>query len=204
MTAGPVAIDVDGTLLECRARQVSVARAVAGTTFDVDAFWAAKRAGLATAPALVAAGVQQETARASARAWRAAIEDDEWLALDTPLPAAVDALDMLRAARVAIVLLTARTRPGAVNRQLRVLGILERVDALLVVDPTFAVSEKAAELRRVRACALIGDTESDAAAAAEAGVPFLAVGSGQRSPTFSSRAKQGQSMPMWARPPRFL
>jgi phosphoglycolate phosphatase-like HAD superfamily hydrolase len=104
--------------------------------------------------------------------------------LDTPLPAAVDALDMLRAARVAIVLLTARTRPGAVNRQLRGLGILERVDALLVVDPTSAVSEKAAELRRVRACALIGDTESDAAAAAEAGVPFLAVGSGQRSPTF--------------------
>jgi phosphoglycolate phosphatase-like HAD superfamily hydrolase len=163
---------------------VTVARAVAGDTFNADAFWEAKRTGLATAPALVAAGLAEGTAREGARAWRAAIEDDEWLALDSLLPAAVDALDTLHAARVAIVLLTARTRPGAVDRQLRALGVLERVDALLVVDPNSVVSAKAAELRRVRACALIGDTESDAAAAAEAGVPFLAVATGQRSPDF--------------------
>jgi phosphoglycolate phosphatase-like HAD superfamily hydrolase len=184
VTPAPTALDVDGTLLDCRARQVAVARRVAGAAFDDDLFWTAKRNGAATAPALMAAGLSEHAAREAAAAWRAAIEDDEWLALDGLLPGALRALDALGAERMPVVLLTARRRPEAVRLQLERLGLLERVDALLVVDPARPVPAKAAHLRRMRARGFVGDTESDAAAAARAGVPFVAVGSGQRSTAF--------------------
>jgi phosphoglycolate phosphatase-like HAD superfamily hydrolase len=178
-----IALDVDGTLLDCRPRQVAVARAVAGA-FDEAAFWTAKRAGEPTAPALVAAGLREDAARRAASEWAKSIEDDEWLALDALLPGAADALDALAAAGVPTILLTARRRPYAVGEQLARLGVLGRVGGLVVVDPADPAPAKAQELRKARAHAFVGDTESDASAAAVAGVPFHAVGAGQRSPAF--------------------
>jgi phosphoglycolate phosphatase-like HAD superfamily hydrolase len=179
-----IALDVDGTLLDCRVRQVAVARATAPAAFDERAFWSAKRTGAATEAALIAAGLAQQAAHQAAGAWRAVIEDDEWLALDGLLPSALTALDALAADRRPVALLTARRRREAVRRQLDRLGVLARVDALVVVDPVRPAAAKADHLRRLGARAFVGDTESDAAAAVRAGVPFVAVASGQRSRSF--------------------
>jgi len=183
VTAGTVALDLDGTLIDCRERQVAVARALV-PALDGDRFWAAKRDGATTRAALEALGVAVADAAAAASGWAAAIEDDEWLALDAPLPGAVEALAALRAAGRRLVVVTARRRGDAVGPQLERLGLRALVDAVEVVSPRDPARGKAPILRTHAAAALIGDTESDAAAAAAAGVRFLAVGTGQRSPRF--------------------
>ena len=170
-----IALDLDGTLLDCRTRQCAVLQAVLPSRVDPAAWWARKRGGATTAAALVALGVDRRRAEAAAAAWTARVEDDEWLALDAPLPGARAAL-----ARAGFVL-TARRRPGAVARQLQALGLAAEV---VVVDPRRAAEAKAEVLRDRGARGLVGDTESDARAAALAGVGFAAVGTGQRDPAF--------------------
>jgi phosphoglycolate phosphatase-like HAD superfamily hydrolase len=58
------------------------------------------------------------------------------------------------------------------------------VDHIDVVEPADTASGKAERLRALGAVAYVGDTEADARAAAGAGIPFAAVGSGQRSEPF--------------------
>lgn len=174
-----VALDLDGTLLDCRPRQVRLAAQLAGPGFDGDAFWAAKRHGATTAAALESLGVEPGRAAAIAREWAAVIEDDGWLAVDPLLPGACPALAALAAAGRPAMILTARRRADAVRAQVVGLGLRVPVE---VVDPRDAVARKAAVLRERGAAAFVGDTESDARAAADAGVPFLAVGTGQRHP----------------------
>lgn len=181
---GPLAVDLDGTLVDCRARQVALAAALAGPGFDGDAFWEAKRAGATTRAALVALGHPDAAARALADAWAEAIEDDAWLAHDRLLPGARAALEAAGDAGLEPFVLTARRRADAVRAQVDRLGLAALVAGVEVVDPGDAAAAKGALLAARGAVALIGDTESDAAGAAAAGVPFVAVGGGQRAPGF--------------------
>lgn len=178
---GPIALDLDGTLLDCRPRQVAVAAALHGPGLDEAAFWAAKREGATTRAALEAIGVGGERGARLARRWAAEVEDDRWLALDAPLPGVAAALTALRAAGRDAVVLTARRRADAVRRQVAATGLGALVGAVEVVDPVNAAADKATMLTRLGAAGFVGDTESDAAAAGRAGVPFAAVGGGQRS-----------------------
>jgi phosphoglycolate phosphatase-like HAD superfamily hydrolase len=82
-----------------------------------------------------------------------------------------------------VVVVTARSRPEGAEQVLRTIGLDELVD-LVVVSPAAAVREKADALRACRAAGYIADTESDAEAARQAGVPFVAVSTGQRSAEF--------------------
>ena len=173
-----LALDLDGTLLDCRRRQVELARHVA-PALDGRRFWAAKRMGATTRSALAEQGIE---GAAAAAAWGAAIEDPEWLALDAVLPGAVEAIERARAAAFEPLVLTARRDAAAVREQVARSGL--PVAGVHVVDPRRAAPEKAALLRELAAAGLVGDTESDAAAAREAGVAFAAVGSGQRAPRF--------------------
>jgi phosphoglycolate phosphatase-like HAD superfamily hydrolase len=172
-----VALDLDGTLLDCRARQVAVAVHLAGS-LDEDAFWAAKRGGATTAAALAAQGAPDVSAE-----WVEQIEDERWLALDLPLPGAEAALAELRRAGFDPVVLTARRHANRVAAQVERLGLAPPV----VVAPAAASVEKAAALRQVGAAGLIGDTESDLEAARAAGVPYELVSTGQRDAAFLRR-----------------
>jgi phosphoglycolate phosphatase-like HAD superfamily hydrolase len=181
-----LALDLDGTLIDCRARQVAVAVHVAGP-LDEDAFWSAKRSGATTADALAAQGANDPAAIAAA--WMEQVEEERWLVLDRPLPGAAEALASVRAGGLAPVVLTARRHADRVRRQVRRLGL--DVDRVAVVAPADAVAGKAHELARLGARGMIGDSETDLRAAVQAGVAFEAVGTGQRDPDFLRRHGAG-------------
>jgi phosphoglycolate phosphatase-like HAD superfamily hydrolase len=177
-----VAVDLDGTLVDCRARQVAVAQRACGAPLDGERFWTLKRSGATTAEVLEALGRPPAVARVEAAAWTALIEEPDALILDRPLPAARPALELLRAAGHRIVVLTARRDAAAAAAEVDALGLGVLVDDLEVVSPRAPCDGKTAALAALGAHAAVGD--SDAAAARAAGVRFAAVGSGQRCPAF--------------------
>lgn len=176
-----LAFDLDGTLVSCRERQVAVAETVAAP-LDPDAFWAAKQDGRTTAEALTAQGIEQP--EQAARAWVDRIEEEHFLALDRLAAGALEALLAAQEAGLAPVILTARRDAAAVGRQVEWLGLVPPATGPVVVDPRRAGEEKAVALAELDAVGLVGDTESDLAAARTAGVPFAAVDGGQRSAAF--------------------
>jgi phosphoglycolate phosphatase-like HAD superfamily hydrolase len=183
------ALDLDGTLLDCRLRQVTATAELLrlrGRAFpkeDLDELWRLKRDGLDTSAALIRCGVDPGVARAVTAEFSAVVEEDRFLSLDALLPDALDALEELRARGYRLQILTARQHPDRVRAQVERL-LSGQIDATHVVSPFDAGRAKAKHLREIVAVGFAGDSESDAAAAVSAGVPFFAVCSGQRSPAF--------------------
>lgn len=182
-----VALDLDGTLLECSRRQLAVLdeilRAEVGVRADLAQVWASKREGCGTAEALRRSGVPSPVASDVARRWMDVIEDERYLDLDEPLPGVDGALRRLIADGRTVRVLTGRRRTEAAVLQVRrrFAGLVESVR---VVSPFAAAQEKAVVLADWGAIAFIGDTESDADAAQRSGTPFVAVACGQRSEEF--------------------
>ncbi|HEX8101896.1 MAG TPA: HAD family hydrolase, partial [Solirubrobacteraceae bacterium] len=98
---------------------------------------------------------------------------------DAPLPGARAAL----AASPGAVVLTARADAEGVRRQVARLRLLDPA-SVIVVSPGGAAERKAEILATRRPALFVGDTESDGRAAQLAGVPFLAVDTGQRDAAF--------------------
>jgi phosphoglycolate phosphatase len=180
-----VAVDLDGTILDARERQVALTAAILDELgmppIDQDAFWERKRGGARTAEALVELGVPGNRASQVQSVWIERVERREWLELDAPLDGARDALAAMREDGAAPFVLTARRDAAAVAWQVERLGL--GLD-LEIVDPANAAAAKAEVLERRGAAGMIGDAESDAAAASAAGIPFVGVSSGQRSAEF--------------------
>lgn len=181
-----LALDLDGTLIDCRTRQVELTAAVlaelGAPPVDLERFWAAKQDGDNTHRALLSVGVPAAVARAAVVRWTACIEDARWLARDIVLATAPDALAAVRSAGLTPVVVTARRDASAVRDQVAALSL--DVDDVVVVDPADAADGKAGRLRAIGAVGYVGDTEADARAAARARVPFVAVRGGQRSEAF--------------------
>lgn len=184
---GGLALDLDGTLIDARLRQVGVAaealEELGAGPLPEAAFWRAKRAGANTRVALERVGVAPELAVRVAALWGERIESDAWLDRDRALAGIPRLLRELSSGRRLIVI-TARRRPEGAERSLRAAGLRELVSELVVVDPGEAVAAKTLALRRARAALFAGDTDTDGAAAGRAGVPFAAVATGQRAPSF--------------------
>ncbi|HEY6397763.1 MAG TPA: HAD family hydrolase, partial [Solirubrobacteraceae bacterium] len=182
-----IALDLDGTLIDARDRQVGVASEVladlTGLELNQMRFWRAKRGGATTRQALEQLGHPRPIAIEVAQRWRERIESDEWLRRDRALSGTPRALAGLRAAGVAVAVLTGRRSAEGARLSLRSAGLEDRIDHLFVVNPVGVVVGKARALRRCQAAVFIGDTESDGAAAQRAEVPFTAVATGQRSPS---------------------
>jgi phosphoglycolate phosphatase len=188
-TDGPLALDLDGTLLEPRERQLALLtellRSEPGCpAVDLDLVWELKREGATTAEALRRLCVPTPVVERLARLWREQIEDRRWLAIDRPLPGVMATLDMLRRRGVRPLILTARQHPDRVEWQLAQVGLERWCPTVVVVSPAAARAEKAERLVALGCRAFAGDSESDADAARDAAVPFAAVATGQRSPRF--------------------
>jgi phosphoglycolate phosphatase-like HAD superfamily hydrolase len=116
------------------------------------------------------------------------IEEPVWLGLDTVLQGVADTLQEMRARRLKLSLLTARTRSEWVPQQLDRLGLSKLFDDVTVVSADGSALAKASRLRLLCISSFFGDTESDMRAAAIAGVPYFAVATGQRDKLFLARA----------------
>jgi phosphoglycolate phosphatase-like HAD superfamily hydrolase len=178
-----IALDLDGTLIDARPRQVGVASEAlatfAGEILDEERFWQAKLAGASTVQALEALGHPSDMAAEVGRLWAQRIESLEWLRQDRALDGARQALEGLRGTRIAV--LTARRSSQGARLSLACAGLEDLVEELFVVDPMAAAAGKAGILSERRPAVFIGDTESDGEAARRAGVRFRAVATGQRS-----------------------
>jgi len=185
-------LDLDGTLIDAERRQVELVEyllSARGERLAAPAdFWAKKREGAATVEALVAAGFDSALAADVAGRWREQIEDHVWLRRDEWLPGAREMLVQIRSLGVGIAVLTARGDPRALAEQVGWLRLNGLADIVHVVPPRHAVEEKAGMLSALGAAGFIGDSESDYQAALRAGVPFVAVSTGQRSARFLARA----------------
>lgn len=184
-----LALDLDGPILDPEPRQTAVLRWVlteesATGAIDPGEVWELKRQGLSTQAALHELGMAAAEAERLASRWTEAVEDPQWLSLDAALPGVLEVLAGLAEQGTRPVIITARRHADRAAKQVESLGLLRWCSALRVVSPDHADSEKAGELREIRASALIGDTESDAEAANLAGVAFAAVTTGQRSREF--------------------
>ncbi len=180
------ALDLDGTLIDCRPRQVELTSAIlaelGAPPVDRDALWASKREGATTREALLAAGIPAHVVETAVSRWVARIEDPTWLSRDPVLAETPRALAAVRSVGMSPVVLTARRDSTAVRDQVARLDL--DVDEVDVVDPSDSMAAKADRLRALGAVAYVGDTEADARAAAAASVLFAAVGGGQRSERF--------------------
>ena len=186
-TKKPVfAFDWDGTLVDCRARQLAVLASIlnelaATRRFDLESIWQCKREGMNTCQALQSLGLSNTEAAIVSERWQQEIEQPRWLEHDAVLPDAYAALEKTVVSGFFVVVMTARAHPLNVQNQIAGSVLSRLIGAVEVVSPDHAVEEKAAGLCQLEAQAFIGDSESDFKAAELAKVSFAGVGCGQRS-----------------------
>ncbi len=186
MLDGPIALDLDGTLISCRERQVALFRAVlagSGVAIDGEEFWTLKRDGFSTHEAALALGLTSEEATESARRWVRDIENPYWLQFDRVYADVREFLQRLRSQNVSFFVLTARRNRYFLGQQILRLAFLSNTE-VVVVAPQDAARQKAEVLRSKDAALFIGDSESDLKAAKVAGVAFGAVERGQRNAAY--------------------
>lgn len=182
-----IALDLDGTLIDCRERQSLLAASLcraAGFELNLERFWSTKREGATTALALCSQGADTRFAERISRLWTSQIEGNAWLQMDRVLSDAMSALQDALKFGHKLHLVTARSQKHALHAQLRWLALQSLFDHVEVVSPQAAALNKAKYLMSSRPMAYIGDSESDAEAALAAKVRFLAVSCGQRSSGF--------------------
>jgi phosphoglycolate phosphatase len=189
--------DIDGTVVDHGRRTYRLYRQYAGengfAALDPAAYTARKRQGLderAVARETFPPGVVDEYLE-----WkRARIESAQALRHDVLVAGMEQTLATL-ARRDRLIAVSARQSNGALVDELARLGIGPLFDEFLPVDPSDPVGSKAAAigsyLARVagdeRDAALIGDTETEIAAAERVGIPCISVGWGLREPSVLAR-----------------
>jgi|GEM_PF-633903 phosphoglycolate phosphatase-like HAD superfamily hydrolase len=207
MTGAPdvplIGFDLDGTLITCRAKQLSALREAlqaCGVEYaSDDAFWRLKRDGATTIDALVATGIEEARARAVSHAWVERVETWPHMQCDELFAGVVPLLERLKS-RSRLLLLSARREPDLFRRQVSDLGIAQLFDFVEAVQSgNEAAQRKALRLRAHGAACYVGDTESDMDAAEQAGVPMYVVSTGQRSRSYLERAaaRRQAAMPIF-------
>ena len=185
--ARTIVLDLDGTLITCANKQTALFSCIVtrrGHRADPARFWGFKRDGRSTREAARALGLGDDLASEIALEWIARIEEPFWLSLDRCYDDVLETLSSLRREGFRLVLLTARQHAHWLTGQLSSLGLDTALDEVIVVMPDAASRQKADHLRALSPLLFVGDSESDAAAATQAGVRFVGLERGQRSRAF--------------------
>lgn len=182
-----IALDLDGTLIDCRRRQVECMASIFNRRrmlFDRESFWNNKREGGTTHQVLVQMGLSPEQANEISGEWIGQVESPYWLGYDQVLAGAHEALEDLCRRGAALFLVTARKNESYFRNQVRILKLSRSFRGMFCVRPADAASCKAEILEKIAPNYFIGDTESDSYAAGKSGINFVAVSCGQRSHAF--------------------
>ena len=180
-----VGIDLDGTLIDTWRRQELLLNSVMtnfGIQDHLSNFVQMKRQGLSTEQVLSKFGFSSAISRRIAGAWKEEVESAEWLREDLLFE---DTVPFLETWNVDFILCSARSNREGLHQQLQALGIEHLLASISCVAPGHLVSKrKAVVWQRANVAIVIGDTEIDAQAAHEIGVPAYLLYRGARSQSF--------------------
>lgn len=185
-----VAFDFDGTLVNCKTRQVEVLQSILRRgdinlhEFNTDEWWKYKTNGLNTFNALIEMQTKPETAEYISLCWKNLIENPEWLDLDRLFDGVIPLLKKLKKSEKNIYIITARKSEYFFLNQIKKLCIDQYIKDFFVVNPGESIEQKRKVLEQIKPSFFIGDTENDFYSATKAGIEFIAVSSGQRSKKF--------------------
>jgi phosphoglycolate phosphatase len=174
-----ILIDLDGTLLDARARLHGVfCKLVPNCGLGEEGYWALKRAKRGHAQILrERLGYSPAQISLFDAAWLAEIEQQEWLDKDVPFEGVTAHLGEL-AERSELYLLTARQRPEMVKYQLEKMGWVQSFRKIFVTGGTRDKHEALEGLVLHSGDWLIGDTGYDVQVGKKIGVRTAAVTSG--------------------------
>ncbi len=191
-TKSKIAFDLDGTLLDSRARHQIVMDDVLkefGLNVNTDGLVSYKAEGYNNIAWLNSIGISEDMSRRIQSRWIEKIEDDIYLNKDALYEGVIDCLKRLSYEND-LYLVTARNNIKGTKRQLIEHCIFQFFTDVIIVKPNNSTSqEKAKHLKRLQIEKFIGDTELDLMAAQIAGCDFCAVLDGFRSDKFWERYK---------------
>ena len=186
-----LAFDLDGTLLDSRARHTLVLNAVLNEMnlpIDTSKLMFMKRIGCSTFDFLSSSGLSSKEASAVNSQWIKRIEEAQFQIYDKLYEGIRELLQRLYLNND-IYLITARKDQKELNYQLERLSIFQYFKKVIVVNPSDSSTEKSIFLERLVPDIFIGDTESDEKAAKLANVKFYPVNYGFRSDRYWSDRK---------------
>lgn len=187
-----IAFDFDGTLVNCKTRQVEVLNSILRSSefnilkFNTDQWWKYKTNGLSTIDALIKMHIKPETANDINSYWYNIIENPEWLDLDYLYENVIPFFQRLKELNVKLYIITARKSKYFFLNQIRKLIPDNFITKYFVVNPSNSIEQKKEILNFLKPSIFVGDTENDFFSAQKAGVDFIATSSGQRSKQFLS------------------
>lgn len=185
-----VAFDFDGTLVDCKTRQIEVLQSILRRKdlnlhdFDTDLWWQHKTNGLNSYEALIKMQMSDEKAGYISTSWAEIVENPEWLDLDVLFENTIPVITKLKESQVKIYIITARKSEFFFLNQLRKLKLDYYVEGYFVVNPINSIAQKSIILSRLKPFIFVGDTENDYYASENSGIKFIAVSTGQRSRKF--------------------
>jgi phosphoglycolate phosphatase-like HAD superfamily hydrolase len=190
----PLFLDLDGPLLDVRARYHGVYAAIAAEldvpALDLDQYWAAKRRRAPLRCFFPAVGNEEGLRKRYLERWLGWIEAPEWLAHDTLVRGADECLERVGRSHE-LYLVTLRRRPAALARQLDVLGLRPYFRQVFSGWTQEGSDGGAGEAARLKARwmrplvsdgngVIVGDTEVDMQAGALLGMRTIGVSFGIR------------------------
>jgi phosphoglycolate phosphatase-like HAD superfamily hydrolase len=198
-------LDLDGPLLDGKHRHYScysnILKKYGFSAIALDEYWDKKRS-------LLNRGDLLQLSNANAiydeylSDWLSMIESRELLALDNVQEGALDCLRAWKSLGVNLVLVTLRKNKEAAEEQLRLQGLSEFLDTILVCDHVSGGLGKANAVRNCRDVEImpnnsvwIGDTEVDWEAARSLGMDIILVENGLRNKTYLEQLQGSTVVP---------
>ncbi|MEO8456466.1 MAG: HAD family hydrolase [Chloroflexota bacterium] len=179
--------DLDGTLLDCRARHYTVysdsLEELGQEPISEASYWRRRMNGDGTFD--VISRLAPEITRSFRITWMGRIERRDYLAYDDTFVGTLEALAELRKEH-RLVLLTFRRDPYALDWQLAKTGLIDLFDE--AISPTVTAPQRKSELLAdwlpMGDTYVIGDTEADIDLASDLGARYIGVTTGVRSQSY--------------------